>query len=158
MAVSQEKIQERSRRQADFPAAIFLAGKCPNLWRDSISCCRKIGEEFSSSVEICRKTFPARNFGQPKAFSSFLILMVAIHGWLIWCSGRIHESPANTVALAKKVLPCLSTANEQVAVTDVSTCAWTVLILAAYASARKFFSSTGGDSAATSLIMLRAPV
>ena len=29
---------------ADFPAAIFLAGKCLNLGRDSISCCRKIGE------------------------------------------------------------------------------------------------------------------
>ena len=28
--------------------------------------CRKIGEEFSSSVEICRKTFPAGNFGQPQ--------------------------------------------------------------------------------------------
>ena len=49
---------------ADFPAAIFLAGKCPNSGRDSISWCRKIGEEFSSSVEICRKTLPTRNFGQ----------------------------------------------------------------------------------------------
>ena len=45
--------------EANFPAAVFLAGKCPNLGRDSISCCRKIGEEFSSSVEICPKTFPA---------------------------------------------------------------------------------------------------
>ena len=51
---------------ANFPAAVFLAGECPNLGRDSISCCRKIGEEFSSSVEICPKTFPARNFGQPR--------------------------------------------------------------------------------------------
>ena len=42
---------------ADFPAASFLARKCPNLGRDSIACCRKIGEEFSSSVEICRKLF-----------------------------------------------------------------------------------------------------
>ena len=57
---------------ADFPAAIFLAGKCSNLGRDSASCCQKIGEEFSSSVEICRKAFPARNLGQPTAFSSFL--------------------------------------------------------------------------------------
>ena len=47
---------------ADLPATIVLAGKCPNLDRDSIWCCRKIGEEFSSSVEICRKTFPAENF------------------------------------------------------------------------------------------------
>ena len=42
---------------ADFPAAIFLAGKCPNLGRHSISCCWKIGEEFSSSVEICQEAF-----------------------------------------------------------------------------------------------------
>ena len=27
----------------DFPAAIYLAGKCPNLGRNSISCCWKIG-------------------------------------------------------------------------------------------------------------------
>ena len=51
---------------ANFPAAAFLAGKCPNLGRDSILRCRKIGESFSSSVEICRKTFPAGNFGQPQ--------------------------------------------------------------------------------------------
>ena len=51
---------------ANFPAAVFLAGKCPNLGRDSISRCRKIWESFSSSVEICRKTFPAGNFGQPQ--------------------------------------------------------------------------------------------
>ena len=51
---------------ANFPAAVFLAGKCPNLGRDSISRCRKIGESFSSSVGICRKTFPAGNFGQPQ--------------------------------------------------------------------------------------------
>ena len=50
--------------RADSPAAIFVAGKCPNPGRDSISCCRRIGESFSSSGEICRKTFPARNFGQ----------------------------------------------------------------------------------------------
>ena len=43
------------KRGANFPAAIFLAGKCPNLGRDSISCCGKIGEEFSSSVGMCRK-------------------------------------------------------------------------------------------------------
>ena len=51
---------------ANFPAAVFLAGKCPNLGRDSISRCRKIGESFSSSVEICWKTFPTANFGQPQ--------------------------------------------------------------------------------------------
>ena len=29
---------------ANFPAAGVLAGKCPNLGRDGISCCWKIGE------------------------------------------------------------------------------------------------------------------
>ena len=38
--------------EANFPAAIFLAGKCPNLGRDSISCCRKIGEEFLRNVPV----------------------------------------------------------------------------------------------------------
>ena len=51
---------------ADFPAAILLAGKCPNHGRDSISWCPKIGEEFASSIESCRNTLPARNFGQPQ--------------------------------------------------------------------------------------------
>ena len=66
VAVSEAKIQERSRRRGRLSSSHFLAGKCSNLGRDSISCCRKIGEEFSSSVEICRKTFPARNFTQPQ--------------------------------------------------------------------------------------------
>ena len=66
VAVSEEKIQQRSRRRGQFPAAIFLAGKCPNLGRDGSSRCRKIGESFSGSVEVCpKKTFPAGNFGQP---------------------------------------------------------------------------------------------
>ena len=61
---------------ANFPAAVFLAGKCPNLGRDSISRCRKIGESFSSSVEICRKTFPAGNFGQPQPSRVFWFCQV----------------------------------------------------------------------------------
>ena len=32
------------KARANLPAAIFFAGKCPNLGRDSISRCRKIGE------------------------------------------------------------------------------------------------------------------
>ena len=58
---------------ATFPAAVlnFLAGKCSNLGRDSISRCWKIGESFSSSVEICRKTLPAGNLGQPQPFRVF---------------------------------------------------------------------------------------
>ena len=59
---------------ANFPAAVFLAGKCPNLGRDSISRCRKIAESFSSSVKICRKTFPAGNFGQPQPSRVFCFL------------------------------------------------------------------------------------
>ena len=57
---------------ADFQAAVFLAGKRPNLGKDSISRCRKIGEPSSSSVEICRKTFPAS--------SSFLSLGGILRG------------------------------------------------------------------------------
>ena len=67
VAVSEEKSSSVPAGPANFPAAGFLAGKCPNLGRDSISRCRKIGESFSSSVEICRKTFPPEgNFGQPQ--------------------------------------------------------------------------------------------
>ena len=58
--------------EADFPAAIFLAGRCPNLGSDSILCCRKIGEEFSSSVETCRKFFFSKEIRTATAFSSFL--------------------------------------------------------------------------------------
>ena len=58
VVVAEANIQERVPEGGpDFPAAIFLAGKSPNPGRDSISCCRKIGEEFSSSVEIYQKTF-----------------------------------------------------------------------------------------------------
>ena len=60
--------------RADFPAAIFLAGKCPNLGRNSISCCRKIGEDFSSSVEISWNFFPARSFRQPQPSRFFSCL------------------------------------------------------------------------------------
>ena len=58
-------VKELLRGAANFPAAVFLAGKCPNLGRDSISRCRKIGGSFSSSVEICRKTFPALRVRPP---------------------------------------------------------------------------------------------
>ena len=57
VAVSEKNSRSVPEGEADFPAAIFLAGKCPNLGRESILCCWKTGEEFSSSVEICRKTF-----------------------------------------------------------------------------------------------------
>ena len=50
-----------------FQQSFFLPEKVPKpLGRDSILFCPKIGENFSSSVEICRKTFPASNFGQPQ--------------------------------------------------------------------------------------------
>ena len=65
VAVSEERIQERPRRQGRLSSSYFLAGKRPNLCRDSMSCCRRIGEDFSSRVRICRKIFAARNFGQP---------------------------------------------------------------------------------------------
>ena len=64
--------------RTDCPAAIFFPGKCPNLGRDSIWCCRKIGEESSSSVEICRKTPSCKEFWTAATFSRFLIQEEAI--------------------------------------------------------------------------------
>ena len=62
-------------------AVIFLAGKCPNFGRDSISCCWKIGEEFSSSDEVCRETLPARNFKQPQPSRVFRIVLLLCSTW-----------------------------------------------------------------------------
>ena len=42
---------------ADIPAATFLAGKCPNIGRDSMSCRQRIGELFFSSVKLAGKPF-----------------------------------------------------------------------------------------------------
>ena len=60
VAVTEEKIQQRSCRRGQLSSSRFLAGKCPNLGRDSISRCQKIGEEFSSSV----KKFAGKPFQQ----------------------------------------------------------------------------------------------
>ena len=57
---------------ASFPAAVFLTGKCPNLCRDGISCCRKIGESFSSSVENLPENLSSMEFRTATAFSSVL--------------------------------------------------------------------------------------
>ena len=46
------KSMGRSDGGADFPAAIVVAGKCPNLRWDSIACCRKIGVEFSPADSL----------------------------------------------------------------------------------------------------------
>ena len=51
---------------ADFPEAIFLAGKCPNLGRDSIFVLQENSEIIFQQLEICKKALPARNFGQPQ--------------------------------------------------------------------------------------------
>ena len=72
VAVSEEKIQQRSRRRSQSSSSRFPCRKCPNLGRDSILCCRKIGEEFSSSVEIWPKPFFSKEFRTATAFSSFL--------------------------------------------------------------------------------------
>ena len=66
---------------ADFPAAISPAGKCPKLGRDSISCCRKIGAEFSRIVEAP----PARSFGQPRPSRVFRKIR-ALRGRVGWAS------------------------------------------------------------------------
>ena len=58
---------------AYFPAAVFLAGKCLNLGRDSISCCRTISEEFSSQQRRnLPENFSSKEFWTATAFSSFL--------------------------------------------------------------------------------------
>ena len=67
--VSEAKIQERSRRRGRFSGSHFpCRKKSPNLGRDSISCCRKIGEEFSAVPE----KFSSKEFRTATAFSSFL--------------------------------------------------------------------------------------
>ena len=54
---------------ADFPAALFLAGKCPHLGRDSISRCRKkSGNHFFQQRRNLPETFPVGNFGQPQPY------------------------------------------------------------------------------------------
>ena len=49
-----------------FQQPCSLPESAQTLARDSISCCPKIAESFSSSFGICRKTFPAGNLGQPQ--------------------------------------------------------------------------------------------
>ena len=54
------------------PPPIFFAGKCRNLGRDSISCCRESGEELSSSAASCWKTPSSKEYPTATAFSSSL--------------------------------------------------------------------------------------
>ena len=73
VATSEEKIQQRSRRRGQFSSSHFsLPESAQTLAGIAFLRCRKIGESFSSSVEICRKTFPAGNFGQPQPSRGFL--------------------------------------------------------------------------------------
>ena len=48
---------------ADFPAAIFVAGKCPSLGRDNISCCRKSEDNFPAASKFAGKPFWQGIFG-----------------------------------------------------------------------------------------------
>ena len=57
VAARDEKIQQRSRRRGRLSSSHFIAGKCPNLGRDSISCCRKIGNAFPAASTFARKPF-----------------------------------------------------------------------------------------------------
>ena len=67
VAVSEEKIQQRSRRRGQFSSSPFsLPESAQTLAGITFRAAGKSGKNFSSSVEICRKTFPARNFGQPQ--------------------------------------------------------------------------------------------
>ena len=68
------------RGVTDFPATILLARKRPNLGRDSISCFRKIGESFSSSVP---ENPSSKEFRTATASSSFAsaVLTSEIRWW-----------------------------------------------------------------------------
>ena len=65
---------------ADFPAAIFLAGKSPNLGRDSISSCRKSGKNFPAASKFAGK-FSSNEFWAATAFSSFLSTLRIFSGY-----------------------------------------------------------------------------
>ena len=60
---------------AGFPAAIFLAGKCPNHGRGSMSCCRKIGKFFQQRRNL-PENFSSKEFLTATAFSSSLIILI----------------------------------------------------------------------------------
>ena len=66
VAVSEEKIQQRSEGAANFPAAVFPGGKGPNLGRDSISCCRKNRGRIFQQHRNLPENLSARNLGQPQ--------------------------------------------------------------------------------------------
>ena len=67
------KIQQRSPKAgADFPAAIFVAGKCPNLGRDNISCCRKNQGIIFQQRRNLPENLSSKEFRTATASSSFL--------------------------------------------------------------------------------------
>ena len=59
-------MQQFPKAGANFPAGIFLAGQCPNLCRDSISCCRKKNAMSS-------RTFAGNSFQQGMSHSHSLL-------------------------------------------------------------------------------------
>ena len=66
VAVSEEKIQQRSRRRGRFSSSHFPCRKMPKPWQGQHFVLPENRGRISSSVESCRKTFPAENFGQPQ--------------------------------------------------------------------------------------------
>ena len=78
VAVSEEKIQEHWWRRGRFSSGHFPCRKMPKpLQGQHIVCRRKVGAEFSSSVEICWK-ISSKEFWTATAFSSLLIFPL---GW-----------------------------------------------------------------------------
>ena len=82
-SISQKNSRRRWRSQrrksssvpagaANFPVAAFLAGKCPNLGRDSILRCRKIGGIIFQQRRNLPENLSSREFRTATAFSSFL--------------------------------------------------------------------------------------
>ena len=56
-AVPEEKISGVPAGAANFPAAVFLAGKCPNLGSDRISRCPKSRNHLPAASEFAGKPF-----------------------------------------------------------------------------------------------------
>ena len=63
MAVSAEKIQERSLR---FPEPFFLAGSAQTLAEIAFRAAGRSGKDSRAASNFAGKPFPVSNFGQPR--------------------------------------------------------------------------------------------
>ena len=66
MAVSEEKIQERSRRRGRFSSSHFPCWSAQTLPGIAFRAAGKSGNHLPAASKFAGKVFPARNFGQPQ--------------------------------------------------------------------------------------------